>query len=58
MTGNGPEVIIVSTALVCNGLFVRLIISYFDDVTDRTLGRDVRVDVRSVFSVRSILVAS
>ena len=50
--------VILSTALVCNGLFVRLIISYFDDVTDRTLGKDVRVDVRSVFSVRSILVAS
>ena len=48
----------MTAVLVCKGLLVLLIMSYFDEVTDKTLGKDVRVEVRSVLSVRSIRVAS
>ena len=57
-TGSGPEENILTAVLVCKGLLVLLIMSYFDEVTDKTLGKDVRVEVRSVLSVRSIRVAS
>ena len=53
-----PEESILTTVLVCKGLLVLLMMSYFEEVTDKTLGKDVRVEVRSVLSVRSIRVAS